>query len=468
MNIPEFVQAILPLLGGVENISSVMHCFTRLRFSLRDETRIDEDGVKRLDGVLAVKMIGASYSVVVGNDMVTPVYEELIQYVPAEQIDGQDASMPASPVASAPRRNPFRAFFGLMGAVLSPIVPYLCACGVIGGVRALLNTLGWIVAGQTADLFLEMLFCAGYCFIPFYIAYAAAKHFSCNRIAALLVAGILMYPSWSGMSAAAAGRTVGMEWLMMRDYSFSVFPTLISVWLISVLEKRLDRVVRESAKVVAVPLISVALAGAAALVVAGPLCDEAVKLILKGYLRLYAAAPCAASAAFAVSYPFQVLAGSHTIWSPLSIASIQRIGVDYLLPGICIANTALSGAALGAAVRSRNARFKRIAGAAALNAAIGLTEPALFGVFLPLKKMMLTTSLSIAAGAVLYGIYKVSVLGVGLMPLGSFPVFMTDTFVPWAIITAATFSLSLALAVTVGYRAGDETGLPGYDKQEEN
>ncbi len=460
MDTVKFVESLLPLLGGADNVGNVMHCFTRLRFNLKDESLIKEDEIRRLNGVMSTKKIGTTYSVVVGSEEVKPLFDEVMRHVKIS-----DAA-PAQTPAKKEKVNLFQMFIGMMGAVMSPIVPIICGCGLVEGIHVLLNVTNIVAKGTTVDLLLATLYSVGFYFLPFYVAYSASKRFQCNAILAMAIAGVLMHPNFMALADAGQQFAYLFDFIPIRliNYSCSIIPVLTCTYVLSILEKWLYKKIAKSVQIVFIPLISVVVMGILALVAVGPVMKWVTDLVANGYLWLSNTVPWLSQLIFSVTYPFQVLCGIHTSWSPIIIASIEKIGVDYIIPGICIAHVAMSGASLGVLIKTKNPKLKSIASTATLITGIGLTEPALYGIFLTFKKVMVTTSISIAIGGFFYGIFKVSALAIGLVPLGSFPVFFTNTFVYWLIISVATYILSCALAMTVGYKNGDEIGLPGYEE----
>ena len=462
MNNADFVQELLTYLGGADNIKTVFHCYTRLRFTLKDTSLVQENEIKGMEGVLNAKYIGDLFAVVVG-DHVKSVYEELSKYVKVEEDPDES---PSSSIKKK-RTNPISLFIGTMSACMAPIIIAICGSGLIMGIQVMLVNFGVIESGDAASNLLSMLGNVGFYFLPFYVAVTAADRFKCNRIIAMALVGVLMHPTFMGLAGGEveAVYLFGMVPIRLLDYSASIIPPIVLVYLHSKFEKLLYKFIPVSLQTVLIPFLELIILGPLALIVVGPVMKTVSDLVAQGYMALYNIAAIPTSALFAALYPFMVLAGIHTSLTPICMFSFSQFGVDYLMPLISVSHCGLAASALAVYFRTKNKKLKGVAATGALVTGIGLTEPALFGVFLPFKRVMITCLISNAIGGAFYGIFKVSCLALGLSPLGSIPIYFTDTFIYWVIGGLGTAVLAFVGTWIFGYRPGDELAVPGYEKK---
>lgn len=463
MDNKKFAEELLEYLGGADNVKSVFHCFTRLRFTLRDTSLVQEDKVQAMTAVLNARYIGELYAVVVG-DQVRDAYAELAKYVSVEEEDEE----PAAPQGEVKKRkiNPFSLFIGTMSSVVAPVIISICGSGLIKGAQVLLLNLGVLQGDSVANTLLTLLGSVGFYWMPMYIAAATAKKYKCNQSMALLLAGILMHPVYLNMAGGAMTTVYLFDAIPIPiiDYSSQVIPILAMVYALSKLEKFLHKVVPDILKTVAIPLLEIIILGTLSLVVIGPVLKGAADLVASAYMWLYNIAAVPASALFAAAYPFLVMMGIHTSLGSFIFFSLAEFGVDYMMPLMSLAHCGLAASALAVYIRTKNKKLKGVSATGALITGIGLTEPALYGVFLPFKKIMAVCLVVNAIGGAFFGWFRVSALTIGLAPLGSIPIFFTDTFVYWVIGSIGTAVLAFIGTLLFGYKPGDENTVPGYEK----
>lgn len=462
----KFSEDVLPLIGGPQNVAKAITCHTRLRLSLRDYDLVQDDAVKALDGVMATRTGADQYQIVIGGD-VKGVYDEFITHLgggpvlTAEKPEGDDE-------AAAPKRrrftNPIQLFAETMSAIFTPLIITICGSGLMMGLQVLFTMLGWIQAGDPVHTLLGVLGNVAFFFLPFTVAVAAADRFDANKYMAIVMVGVLMHPTW--MTLAGGGldeiRLFGVIPIQLLSYSSAVIPPLLTVYCLAKVEHLLRRVIPPSLNTVIVPAVELLVLGPIVLVLVGPLSTWLSQVTSGGYAWLYEVAAVPASALFAGLYPLIVLTGTHLTFVPLMLDSIAKTGVDYIMPLMSVAHCALAAMALAVMIKTRNPKFRSVAATGALITGIGLTEPALYGVGLPLRKPLLISCIAGALGGLFYGIFNVSALSLGLSPLGSIPLYFTDTFVWWLIGGIGAAVLSFVGVWMFGYKAGDEKRIPQY------
>ncbi|MDR2142817.1 MAG: PTS transporter subunit EIIC [Treponema sp.] len=455
MDNAKFIQELLPLIGGAKNIKNAITCHTRLRLTLADYSMVQDEPVKALENVMATKMSADQYQVIMG-DNVKAVYQELLKYI---SIGG---------AADEPRGkrkfNPLGIFAETMSAVFTPLIITICGSGLMMGLQILFNKLGLIGPGDPFYEVLGVLGNVAFYFLPFTVAVSAAERFKCNKYMAIAMVAILMHPTWMALAQGGLDRIMlfGVIPIRLLSYSSAVIPPLLTVYLLSKFEKLLVKFIHPSLGTVLVPFFELLILGPIVLALVGPFSQWASDIIARGYQWLYGVASVPASMLFGGLYPLIVLSGCHLTFVPLMLDSIGKIGVDYIMPLMSIAHCGLAPAALAVFFKTKNIKFKSVAATGAVVTGIGLTEPAMYGVCLPLKKPLVISCIASGLGGLFYGIFHVSALSLGLSPLGSIPLYFTDTFVFWVIGALGTGILAFAGTWLLGYKDGDEQKIPAY------
>lgn len=458
----EFIENLVPLLGGKENVVDVIHCHTRLRFTLKDKNIVEDEQIAALDGVMTTRVTPNQYQVVVGSH-VKEVFDELLPYLNLKVVD-QSVSEP-----SDKKKNIFVTFAETMSAIFTPLIISICGSGLMTGIQILLLKTNIIDETNTVYIMLGVLGNVAFYFLPFLVAVSAAERFKCNKYMAITLVAVLMHPTW--MEIATTG---GVENIYLFDvlpirllgYSSAVIPPILTVYALSKIEKLLTKIVPGSLSTVVIPFLELIILGPIVIALIGPLSQYLSDIIANGYLKLYAIASIPASLLFGAFYPIIVLSGTHLSFVPLMLDSIGKTGVDYIMPLMSIAHCGLVGAAFAVYCKTKSNKLKGIAATGTFVTAIGLTEPALYGVALPLKRPLIISCIASGIGGAFYGIFKVSALAIGLSPLGSIPIFFTDTFIYWVIGGVGTVVLAFIGTWLWGYKAGDEKVLPGYKGEE--
>jgi PTS system beta-glucosides-specific IIC component len=456
----KFIQELLPLIGGAGNVKNVITCHTRLRLTLADYSRVNDEAVKSLDGVMATKQSADQYQVVMG-DNVKATYQELLKYITLADADTSTAGRGHT---GKRKFNPIGIFAETMSAVFTPLIITICGSGLMMGLQILFNKIGLLNPGDPFYEVLGVLGNVAFYFLPFTVAVSAADRFKCNKYMAICMVAILMHPTWMTLASGGLDRITLFGFIPIRllSYSSAVIPPLLTVYLLSKFEKLLVKFIHPSLGTVLVPFFELLILGPVVLALVGPFSQWASEIISRGYQWLYGIASVPASLLFGGLYPLIVLSGCHLTFVPLMLDSIGKIGVDYIMPLMSIAHCGLAPAALAVFFKTRNIKFKSVAATGAIVTGIGLTEPALYGVCLPLKKPLIVSCIAGGIGGMFYGIFHVSALSLGLSPLGSIPLYFTDTFVYWVIGALGTAVLAFAGTWIYGYKDGDEQKIPAY------
>lgn len=415
MNSKELASLILEKIGGVDNIISYTHCFTRLRFVLRDEKICDTAALKNTRGIIGVVSSGGQYQIIIGSE-VSNVYAELTRLTGLTQLTGDKSAEPSE--SSKPEKkedkNGFIKVLETVAGIFTPIIPAITGAGILKAVMALLSAVGLLSPSSQTYAVLTVFADAAFYFLPFLLAYSAAKKFGCSIVLALSVAGILLHPSFAALFNDGAVKFFGIP-VRQATYSSSVIPIILTVWFMSFIEPIADKISWKPIKFFTKPLITLVVTGFAGIVVIGPLGNLIGEWIALGIDGLDKIAPWLVPLVIGVFSPFLVMTGTHYGLIPIGINNIATAGIDKLIgPGMLGSNIAQGGASLAVAVKTHDSEMKQLATSAGITAICGITEPAMYGVNLKLKKPLIPVM--IAGGAA--GLYM-GLCGVGRYTTGS-------------------------------------------------
>jgi len=369
---------ILERVGGEANVASLAHCATRLRFKLKDAGKADKAAVEKLPGVITVMEAGGQFQVVIGNN-VPIVYAEIGQI---SKLTGD-----AAVVDEGPKGNVFNQFIDLISKIFSPILWPLAGIGLLKAFLALFTTFGVLAADSTTYTILNAAADGMFQILPVFLAVTAAKRFGANMFTSMAIAAALVYPSIIALNAAGEPVTFLGIPVVMVSYVSSVIPIIVAVWLQSILEKFLTRVLPSVIRNFSIPLISVTVMVPLTMIAVGPVTSYAASGISAGVTWLFGLAPWLAGAIMGGFWQVFVLFGLHWGFVPIMVNDLATQGYSVLTGPLPAAVLAQGAAALAVAIRSRNAKLKQVAGPASVSGLLaGITEPAIYGVNLPLKK----------------------------------------------------------------------------------
>jgi PTS system beta-glucosides-specific IIC component len=376
---PKTAAGVLKGVGGEENVQSLIHCATRLRFVLKDDSKANGAAIKATPGVITTAQAGGQYQVVIGND-VPEVYAEI------GKISKFGGSGETSAAVDAPKGNLFNRFITMIAAVFTPILWALAGTGLLKAFIAAAVTFGWLDTTTSTYLVLNALSDAFIFFLPLALSISAARYFKAAEFTSLAIAGALLYPAITASVGAEGLTFFGIPFTMV-NYVSSVIPIVIVVWLQSHAEKFLYRVLPAAIRRFVTPMIVVLIAVPLVLVVIGPISAIVSGWVGAGIGWVFATAPWAGGALIGGLLQVLVIFGLHWGLVPLFALELQTNGQTFLMAPIYAAVLAQAAAITGVLVRTRNKSLKSLAAPASLSAVLaGITEPGIYGVTLPLKR----------------------------------------------------------------------------------
>lgn len=408
MDYGRIASDILANVGGKENVRSVTHCFTRLRFVLKDDSKAKKDVVEHLEGVISVVEAGGQFQVVCGAK-VTKIYEAVLPLL-------GDMEESAS---GAGNKGGFNFVLQKISEIFTPIVPAIAAAGLIKGLLAACSRLPAFDAFTATSTYTLLNTASNiiFYFMPVFLAYTAAKALKCNQVIAMVLGAFLCHPTIDalvqdvetastifGLPVIKKAFTIG-ESTKVFSYTESVIPIILTVIVLCFLERFLKKIIPEILQIILVPGLSLIIMIPVMLVAVGPVGIYVGFVIQWLYQALYSFSPLLGGIIVGGLWGVCVIFGAHRALLPIGLNDVAISGTNTLMCFAGAANFAQAGAALGVTLKTKSAETKQVAGAATLSAfLVGITEPAIYGCNLRLKKPMVCAVIAGAAGGAVMGI----------------------------------------------------------------
>ncbi|WP_145541197.1 sucrose-specific PTS transporter subunit IIBC [Yersinia alsatica] len=456
MNINETAKALLPLLGGKENIVGAAHCATRLRLVLADDTLVQKSAVEKLEGVKGCFSNAGQLQIIFGTGLVNKVYAEFIKVAGVNESSKSEAAD-----AAARKLNPFQRIARLLSNIFVPIIPAIVASGLLMGLLGMVKTYGWADANSALFIMLDMFSSAAFIILPILIGFTAAKEFGGNPYLGATLGGILTHPALTNAWGVAGGfhtmNFFGME-VAMIGYQGTVFPVLLAVWFMSMLEKRLRKVIPDALDLILTPFLTVIITGFVALLFIGPagrVLGDGISLVLS---TLITHAGWLAGLLFGGLYSVIVITGIHHSFHAIEAGLLgnPNIGVNFLLPIWSMANVAQGGACLAVYFKTRDAKIKAIAIPSAFSAMLGITEAAIFGINLRFIKPFLAALAGGALGGAWVVANHVNMTAVGLTGIPGIAIVQGNSIVNYLIGLVIAFGAAFVISLLLKYKTDSE------------
>ena len=470
---------IIDGIGGAENVSSVIHCITRVRFYLKDESQAKDTQVRDIDGVIDVAKAGGQYQVVIGAT-VGEVYEAIVKQLP------QGSGANADEQAAEPKERPttpwgwisygFSSLIGVITGSMIPVVGVLAASGILKGILALLTQFNVVASGSDTYKLITAMSDSMFYFLPIIIGFTAAKRLGSDPIIVAIIGGVLAYPQVVAMSnpdaegyhkVATLGRVVfnaeffGIPVSLPQGnaYAYSIFPIIVAAWLAAKIEPWLKRLIPAVVRGIFAPLLEIFIVSALIFTVFGP-----VVMFISGGIAsvlnwILASNYAVAGLIIGGFYQCLVIFGLH--WAVIPIISQQIADPGYSPLNAIVSATMIAqgGAAMAVWIKTRNHKIKRMAGPATISALCGVTEPAMYGLNLKYGRIFITGSIGGAVGGLLTGLLNVNMWGFTGAFVG-FPSFvnpkgMDGSFTGFWIASVAALVVAFAATWFFGFKDSD-------------
>lgn len=444
MKFEQIAREVLENVGGKDNVAHVTHCVTRLRFNLKDESKANVDKIKKIKGVMGNVNQGGQFQVIIGND-VSDVYKELIKL-------GDFKS--AKTEVQGPKKGVLTAAMDTIAGIFTPVIPAIAGCAMIKAFLSIAVAFGWVSTESQSYYILNFIGDTAFFFLPMLLAYTAATKFKASPYLAMVIGGILLHPNFSAL--VSAGEPVAFFGLPVRlvKYGSSVIPIILIVWLMSYVERVVTKIIPKVLRVVFVPLLVILITAPIGLIVIGPLGDIIGGVLANIIMAIDSKATWALPLIMGGLSPLLVMTGMHYSLYPAIFTQLATSGYQTIFPGMLVANVCQGAAALCVSVKSKNSDLKQLAASTGATAVIGVTEPAMYGVNLKLKKPFYAVLAGGAVGGLYAGITGVKVFTPGGAALVGVPAYIgpeISNIVNILIAAAIGFVVTFALTWILGF-----------------
>ena len=411
MDYNKVARDILENIGGGKNVVSAAHCATRLRLVIADNKLVNKSKLENIDGVKGVFEASGQLQVIIGTGTVNKVYDEFLKEGGIEAATKEEVKQ-----AAANKQNIFIRLIKTLGDVFVPIIPAIVACGILMGLLEGLTQIP-ALSGMTENNFYVLFHAisnAAFAFLPVLIAVSASKVFKCNTLLAAVMGIIMVHPDF--LNAWNAGAENASEYILFAIGDFEVklmglqghvIPVVLSIWIMSLLERRLHKVVPAVIDLFVTPLVTLLVTATATMLVIGPVFSTVENWVLDACEWFIHIPYGFGGLIIGAVYALTVVCGLHHMYNAIEAGLISATGFNPWMPIATCVNTAQGAACLAVAVKTKDKKLRSVAYPAALSAYLGITEPAIFGVNLRFKRPLIAGCIGGAVGG-----WLVALLGV--------------------------------------------------------
>lgn len=449
MDYRKSAKEVLNSIGGKENIVSAAHCATRLRLVIADNQKLQKETLETIDGVKGVFEASGQIQIIFGTGVVNKVYDEFINLAGVTGASKEDVKQ-----AAAKQQNIFKRAIKTLGDIFVPIIPAIVASGLLMGLLEGFCNLWPQMAESGTYTIIHLFSNAAFVYLPILIAISAAKTFGGNQFLGAVIGMIMIHSdllnAWSVSGLTAAEIPTASAWFGLYDiqlvgYQGHVIPVIIAVWLMSVIEKKLHKIVPEIIDLFVTPLVTVLVTGYVTLTVIGPVFSTVENWVLGAAVALITLPFGTGSAIAGAFYAPTVVAGLHHMYNALEAGLLSQNGINTWMPIATAANVAQGAAALAVAVKTKNAKTKSLALPASLSAFLGITEPAIFGVNVRYMKPFIAGCIGGACGGLVAGLFGIGASAYGITGIFGFLI-TTGYTVPYALVMIVAAAVAFTLS----------------------
>lgn len=445
MKYENLAKTIISEVGGQGNVSSVVHCATRLRFKLKDHAKANAESLKKQPGVIMVVESGGQFQVVIGNH-VSDVYKAIVQSTGLGEGGNEDST-------DQPKGHLLNQFIDLVSGIFTPILGIMIATGILKGLLAIVLVYNILTPETGTYKILNATADGLFFFLPIFLGYTAGKKFGANPFMVMAIAAALVHPTIQAEYNAIFGATLNGSPLPPQDYflgipidyisyASSVIPIIFAAWISAKLEVWFKRILHDSFKNFMTPFFCLIITVPLTFLVIGPIATKAAEGIATGYFFIYNLNPTIAGVCLGAFWQVLVIFGLHWGLIPVMLNNLTTgLKQDTILPIILPAVFAQGGAALGVMLRTRDSHLKSTAGSAFASTIFGVTEPAVYGVNLPNKRPFIIGCIGGAIGGGITGYYGSMAYSFGFANIFTFAQLIPSTGIDSTVIGAIVGSL---------------------------
>ena len=462
-------REILDNVGGKDNVTNAVHCMTRLRINLKDYDKINQDGVKAIKGVLGAQMVGGQYQVIIGQT-VPNVYKEFCALTGIKETGAIDENLDEGPKGPLTFKSVVDKCLDAITGSLTPILPILIVAGLIKMIIAILGPtmLGVVNEGDNLYSILNLAGDAGFYFLPMYVSVSAARKFGANQWIAMLIAGIMLHPTMTGWVTEGTPMTVYGIPMTLVNYSSSVFPMILSIFVMSYVEKFFKKVVPEQVSTMFVPLGTVLVMLPLALCVVGPLGQILGNGISAGLLALHNILGPVGVAIIGSLFLLLVATGMHLAVISTALISFAQLGYDdTILVGSICGTYALIAIYLMYTLKAKDAEDRELGLSCFVSQALGgVGEPGIFGIIMRKPKALLIEMVAAFCGGLYAGLTHCALYLLGSANFMNAIVFANPNDPMGLVNGCIACGISFVVAVVLCLVLGFDGPLPFFGKKQ--
>ena len=441
----QLAEVIIEHVGGKDNITSLVHCATRLRFMLKDESKANAEFLKKQAGIITVVQSGGQFQVVIGNN-VADVFNAIMQLTNLNE-------KPTNDVPSAAPKGIVSKLIDLVSSIFIPALVVLVAGGIFKGIVAILQVMELVQAGSPTLNFLNAIADAPFYYLPIILGFSAVKKFGGNPYVGMALGGALVHPSVVGMLGNAFELQTEFFSIPIKliPYPSSVFPIILAAWFYSLLERNFNKIMHDSFKKFIAPLFGLIITVPLTFAVIGPVVSFLSDTVANGIIYVYQLNSVIASMILAALWQVMVVFGIHWGLVPFAMNNISVYQEDFMIPILFPAVFAQVGAVLAVMLRSKDPQVKTLASSSVLSGIFGVTEPAIYGINLPLKRPFIIGCISAMIGGGIVGYYHSVIYSFSFISIFSFlqlipPTGINEKF--YAVVFGSLISFMVSTLVT--------------------
>lgn len=458
----ELGKFIVENVGGSSNVSSMSHCATRLRFTLKDNAKANTKEIENNPKIISVVEKGGQYQIVIGPQ-VTEVYKAI-----ENALGGIGTDIVAEDEQEKP--SVIGKIFSTVSGIFSPLLPAFAGAGILRGLTLLVVQAGLLGEGTGTYTILTVAAMSLFAFLPVLLAMTSAKKFNVSPYISVIIGASLINPDFVALMGEQGNGAItsfaGIP-LVLMSYSGTVIPIILSIWVYSYLERFLKRIIPEGMQLVFVPLIALLVMVPLTMIIIGPVGVYGGEMIASVINNLIQTNSLIAGAVVGGGWNILVVFGLHWAVNPIMINNVATLGYDYLVPLTFATNFAMAGATLGVFLKTKNKKIKTFSLSSLLTIAFaGITEPAIYGIAVKLKKPFIAAIIGGAVGGAFIGFNHVSSNAFVFGGLTTLPAFIDGNFVAAIIGLAICFALSAIISYMIGFNDSVDESIEDRETEE--